>query len=525
MTDETELNLKRVISTVSKDKNIDKAVIIDALEQAMIHAARRDYGLNSDLEAHYNEESDEIELFQFRTVVAEVGNKETEISLEKAKDYDDSTELGDSVGIKIDTSGFGRIAAQQAKQIIVQKVRDAERAQIYEEFKDRMDEILSGHVRRIEKNDIIVDLGRTEAIIPYREQIPDEKYRMKDRVQGYVIDVRRASRGPQILMSRGHVNFMIALFKQQVTEIYDGIVSIESAARDPGRRSKIAVHSRDSSVDPVGACVGLKGMRVQAVVSELNGEKIDIIPWDKDPAKLVCNALSPAVVSKVIVDEENHNMEVVVADDQLSLAIGRKGQNVCLAAQLTGWRLDIKSESKLESQLKEVKDALSSIAGLGAMQSEILAHEGIKSPADISALSPQTLMRVLNLDEKHAVRIIEAAQQVEENKAIPQKKEEEVDTETEELLANAAFDPTVQVGKEKSDKDDRVNVFLKLKGVGEAQAAALADAGYATIGDIIADSADEVSEKTSLPLGIARTVQIAADRYMQEQSGEKKSGA
>lgn len=519
-TSEADLDLGRVISIVSKDKNIDRAVIIDALEQAMIHAARRDYGLNADLEAHFDEDGNEIELFQFRTVVEEVADKETEIAVVEARTHDDSTEIGDSVGIKIDTSGFGRIAAQQAKQIIVQKVRDAERAQIYEEFKDRVDEILSGHVRRIEKNDIIVDLGRTEAIIPWREQIPNEKYRIKDRVQGYVVDVRRASRGPQIVMSRAHVKFMIALFSQQVTEIYDGIVSIESAARDPGRRSKIAVYSRDSSVDPVGACVGLKGMRVQAVVSELNGEKIDIIPWDKDPARLVCNALAPAVVSKVIVDEENRSMEVIVADDQLSLAIGKKGQNVCLAAQMTGWRLDIKSESKLKSQLDEVKDALGAIAGLGPLQAEILVREGIKSPTDVAELPAQTLMRLLNLDEENANNIIEAAA----NAGEAETRTPQLDDETEELLANAVFDPTVAAKEDEgaSDKDERVEMFLKLRGVGEAQAAALADAGYATIGDIIADSADEVAEKANIPLGIARTVQIAADRYMQEQSEEKK---
>ena len=521
-TNEADLDLGRVISVVSKDKNIDRAIIVDALEQAMIHAARRDYGLNADLEAHFDEDGNEIELFQFRTVVEEVSDKETEIALDEARSHDDSTEIGDSVGIKIDTSGFGRIAAQQAKQIIVQKVRDAERAQIYEEFKDRVDEILSGHVRRIEKSDIIVDLGRTEAIIPWREQIPNEKYRIKDRVQGYVIDVRRASRGPQIVMSRGCVKFMTALFSQQVTEIYDGIVSIESAARDPGRRSKIAVYSRDSSVDPVGACVGLKGMRVQAVVSELSGEKIDIIPWDKDPARLVCNALAPAVVSKVIVDEENRSMEVIVADDQLSLAIGKKGQNVSLAAQMTGWRLDIKSESKLKSQLDEVKNTLGAVEGLGAMQAEILVREGIKTPAELADLEEQALMRLLNLDEETAARIIEAAAQADEAKA-DASPADPLDEETEELLANAVFDPSKVAQEEDSaDKDERVEMFLKLRGVGEAQATALADAGYATIGDIIADSADEVAEKANIPLGIARTVQIAADRYMQEQSEEKK---
>ena len=512
-------SLKRVITDVSRDKNISKEIIVDALEQAIIHAARRDYGISSDLEAHYDEDNNEIELFQFRTVVTQVEDDTNEISLEKAKHYDDSTEIGDSVGIKIDTSTFGRIAAQQAKQIIVQKVRDAERAQVYEEFKGRVNEILSGHVRRIERGDIIIDLGRTEAIIPYREQIPNERYRPKDRVQGYVVDVRRASRGPQVIISRAHVDFMTSLFEQQVTEIYDGIVSIESAARDPGRRSKIAVYSRDASVDPVGACVGLKGMRVQAVVSELNGEKIDIISWDKDPAKLVCNALAPAVVTKVIVDEESRSMEVIVADDQLSLAIGKRGQNVSLAAQLTGWRLDIKSESSLEAQLAEIKNVLAAVPGIGTMQAEILVHEGIKNPAEIAAMTKQSVMRLLNLEEDKAEQLITAAADV--NIAPTQKVEEQPSEEQQELIDNAVYDPTVKTTEEKSDRDERIDMFLRLRGVGEAQAAALADAGYATIGDIIADSPDEVAEKTTLPLGIARTLQIAADRYIQEQSADK----
>jgi N utilization substance protein A len=353
---ELESELRKVISGVSRDKNLDKAVIIDALQQAVVHAARRTLGATADLEAHYNEETDEIELYQFRTVVDDddVANESLEIALSDARKLDSETVLGDAIGIKIDTSKFGRIAAQSAKQIIVQKVRDAERSQVFDEFKDRVGEILSGYVRRFERNDIIVDLGRTEAVIPYKEQVPTEKFRVKDRVQAYVVDVKRSSRGPQIIMSRAHPGFLVALFSQHVTEIYDGIVTIESAARDPGYRSKIAVYSRDSAVDPVGACVGMKGSRVQAVVNEINGEKIDIVPYDHDPARLVCNALAPAVVSKVIVDEDNHSMEVIVGDDQLSLAIGKRGQNVRLAAQLTGWRLDIKSESSIEEKMAKV---------------------------------------------------------------------------------------------------------------------------------------------------------------------------
>ncbi len=521
-TESFDTDLTRVINVVSKDKNLDKAIIIDALEQAVLHAARRDYGATADLEAHYNEESNEIELFQFRTVVEDVQDEVREISVPEAHKLDPDANVGDALGIKIDTSTFGRIAAQSAKQIIVQKVRDAERAQIYEEFKDRVGEVLSGHVRRFERNDIIVDLGRTEAIIPYREQMPTERYRVKDRVTGYVLEVKRSSRGPQIVMSRAHPGFLVRLFEQHVTEIYDNIVTIESAARDPGHRSKIAVYSRDNSVDPVGACVGMKGARVQAVVQELNGEKIDIVPWDKDPARLVCNALAPAQVSKVIVDDQNHSMEVIVGDDQLSLAIGKRGQNVRLAAQLTGWRLDIKSESKLEQEQVGAKIMVANIPGIGPMRAEILVNEGVKSPAEVAALSARTLQRLLNMDEAEADKVVEEARRIAGEKGGPAPKAPSESGEHGDLFAHAAADPrrreeAEKVPEQDTGRSDRVKLFLRLTGVGEATATALGDAGYGTIGDIIADSAEEVAQKTGLSIGIARTVQIAADRYLQSE--------
>ncbi len=518
---EVESELRKVITTVSRDKNLDRAVIVDALEQAVIHAARRTLGINADLEAHYNEELDEIELFQFRTVVDDVDDESLEIEVTEAKKLDPGTEIGDALGMKINTAQFGRIAAQSAKQIIVQKVRDAERAQVYEEFKDRVGEVLSGHVRRMERNDIIIDLGRTEAIIPYREQVPTERYRVKDRVQGFVTEVKRSSRGPQIILSRAHPGFLIRLFEQTVTEIYDGIVTIESAARDAGFRSKIAVYSRDSSVDPVGACVGMKGSRVQAIVQELNGEKIDIIPWDKDPARLVCNALSPAVVSKVIVDEQNHSMDVVVSEDQLSLAIGKRGQNVRLAAQLTGWKLDIKSEKKLEEEMAGTKAFIATIPGLGIMQAEILVNEGIKSASEIAELSPRNLVRLLNMEEAEAEQVIKAASEMAPQQPIPRQavKPSAPESAREELFASSSANPQEQRGPSAADtaRNDRIAVFSKLSGVGEATAHALADAGYGTIGDIIADSVEEVAQKTGLSLGIARTVQMAADRHLQSE--------
>ncbi len=530
-TSELDTDLTRVISVVSKDKNLDKAIIIDALEQAVLHAARRDFGVTADLEAHYNEESNEIELFQFRTVVDDVQDIVREISVPEAHKLDPGANVGDALGIKLETNKFGRIAAQSAKQIIVQKVRDAERAQIYDEFKDRTGEVLSGHVRRFERNDIIVDLGRTEAVIPYREQMPTERFRVKDRITGYVLEVKRSSRGPQIVMSRAHPGFLVRLFEQHVTEIYDGIVTIEAAARDSGHRSKIAVYSRDPSVDPVGACVGVKGARVQAVIQELNGEKIDIIPWDQDPARLVCNGLAPAVVSKVIVDDSNHSMEVIVADDQLSLAIGKRGQNVRLAAQLTGWRLDIKSEGKLESELVGAKLAVAAIPGIGSMRAEILVNEGHKTPGDVAALSPRILQRLLNMEEADAEKVLEEAAKYAREGKKPLAPGDISDTERQELLANSVADPRALERTspkepsvvEDSARKDRLAMFMRLSGVGEAAAHALADAGYGTIGDIIADSADEVSQKSGLSLGIARTVQIAADRHLQAELSANSS--
>ncbi|MDA9950939.1 transcription termination factor NusA [Oligoflexaceae bacterium] len=531
---ELSTDLKRVISGVSQEKNLDKAVIVDALEQAILHAARRALGAVADLEAHYNEETDEIELFQFRTVVEDedVADEVIEIELKDAAKLDPESVLGDSIGVKIEAREFGRIAAMSAKQIIIQKVREAERNQIHEEFKDRVGEVLSGNVRRFERGGIIVDLGGTEAIIPSREQVPTERFRVKDRIQGYVLEVRKASRGPQIVMSRGHAGFLMALFEQNVTEIYDGIVSIESAARDPGHRSKIAVYSKDSSIDPVGACVGMKGQRVQAVVQELNGEKIDIIPYDSDHARLVCNALAPAVVSKVIVDEDNHSMEVVVADDQLSLAIGKRGQNVRLAAQLTGWRLDIVSETKLEEQNNVSKASLADIEGVGSFYAEILINEGYNTPQEVAEMNERVLCRMLNLEDEDALKIIENAKNYEPSEKFLSGASGSgaTDDETAELLANASAAPVAAAptsdSRDEAEAEKRkemIDLFLGLSGVGEAAATALVDAGYLTIGDIIADIPDEVANKTDLPLGVARTIQMAADRHMQERAEQNRN--
>jgi N utilization substance protein A len=287
-------------------------------------------------------------------VVEEVLDSYREIDLEEAREADPDVEVGDSLGMKMDASGFSRIAAQTAKQVIIQKVREAERETIFAEFKDRIGELLNGVVRRFEKGDLVIDLGRAEAVLPHKEQAPREVYRQGDRVKALITDIRMTTKGPQILLSRVHPNVIVKLFEAEVPEIAEGIVEVMGVVREPGSRTKIAVYSHDHDVDPVGACVGMRGSRVQNVVSELRGEKIDIIPWSEDIARFACNALAPAVVSKVYVDEESREMEIVVADDQLSLAIGKRGQNVRLAAKLISWKIDIKSESRAaEAELQQ----------------------------------------------------------------------------------------------------------------------------------------------------------------------------
>ena len=343
---ETIFNLKHTIDLIVKEKAIDKQVILEALEQAVLTAANKKYRNTRELEAHYNEEIGEVELFEFVTVVEEVQDSYKEIDLEEARESDPEVEVGDSLGMKMDASGFSRIAAQTAKQVIIQKVREAERETIFADFKDRIGELINGVVRRFEKGDLVVDLGRAEAVLSHKEQAPREVYRQGDRVKALITDIRMTTKGPQILLSRVHPNVIVKLFEAEVPEIAEGIVEVMGVVREPGSRTKIAVYSHEKDVDPVGACVGMRGSRVQNVVSELRGEKIDIIPWSEDIARFACNALAPAVVSKVYVDEENREMEIVVADDQLSLSIGKRGQNVRLAAKLIGWKIDIKSETR-----------------------------------------------------------------------------------------------------------------------------------------------------------------------------------
>ncbi len=402
-------DIKRVVEQVSRDKGIDREVLIKALEEAMGSAARKKFGVKVDIEVQYNEESGEIEVFQFKAVAEEVTEPDIQISLEEGRKLDSECEVGDSLGTKMDTSTFGRIAAQSAKQVIIQKMKDAERDAVYSSFIARKGEIINGIVQRLDRNDIIVNLGHTEGILPSREQVQKETYRRGDRIRAYIMDVLYDTRGPQIVLSRTHPTFLINLFKTEVPEISEGIVTIMGAAREPGIRAKFAVTSNDSDIDPVGACVGMKGSRVQNVVQELRGEKIDIIPWHIDPAKFVCNALAPAEISRVIIDEENNAMEVIVPDEFLSIAIGKKGQNVRLASKLTKWHLDVISEARYSEDMREGYDSLVALPGIGISLADALYEKGFYSAEELSKASIEDLIQIRGVAEGKAAKLIEAS--------------------------------------------------------------------------------------------------------------------
>ena len=402
-------DLKKVIDQVSREKGVDPAVLIGALEEAVKAAARKKFGSEYDLEVIYNDEMGEVEAFEFKEVVEKVENTHLEISLEEALELDSETEIGDSLGIKMDPDTFGRIAAQSAKQVIMQRLKEAERDIVYDDFIDRRGEIVNGIVQRFDRGAIIVNLGRAEAELPHKEQIPRESYKQGDRIRAYILDVRKISRGPQIILSRTHPNIVAILFENEVPEISERIVQVMQVAREPGGRAKIAVSSKDPDVDPVGACVGMKGRRVQAVVQELRGEKIDIVTWHPDSAKFICNALSPAEITRVIVDEDNHSMEVVVPDDQLSLAIGKRGQNVRLAAKLTGWRLDVVGETKYNEALKDGYTSLLGLTGVGERTATELYDSDYRSARDVAVSTVEDLMVVKGISEEKAEALIAEA--------------------------------------------------------------------------------------------------------------------
>jgi len=436
-------DIKRVVEQVSRDKGIDREVLIKALEEALRSAARKKYGNKMDIEVQYNEESGEIEVFQFKEVAEVVTEPEIEISLPEGRKLDPECEVGDSLGTKMDTSTFGRIAAQSAKQVIIQKMKDAEKDAVYASFIDRKGEILNGIVQRIDRGDIIVNLGQTDGVLPVREQVPRESYRRGDRIRAYILDVLHEARGPQIVLSRTHPNFLMDLFRTEVPEISESIVNIMGVSREPGVRAKIAVASNNSDIDPVGACVGMKGSRVQNVVQELRGEKIDIIPWHIDPAKFVCNSLAPAEISRVIIDEANNSMEVIVPDEFLSIAIGKKGQNVRLASKLTGWHLDVKSETRYNQAMQTGYDSLVSLPGVGIGLADALYESGFYSADEIASAALDDLTQIRGIGEEKAVKLLEAAKDTVTAKNAAAGDDETAEDEAAETVAEDEAAETV----------------------------------------------------------------------------------
>jgi N utilization substance protein A len=401
-----KLELLQIADAVAREKSIDRSIVISAMEDAIAKAARARYGSETDVHAEIDAKKGELRLSRHMLVVEVVENPSNQISVEDARRLNPGAQIGDTIADTLPPLEYGRIAAQSAKQVIVQKVREAERDRQYQEFKDRIGDIVNGTVKRVEYGSVIVDLGRGEAIIRRDEMLPREVFRNGDRVRAFVFDVRRETRGPQIFLSRTHPQFMAKLFAQEVPEIYDGIVEIKAVARDPGSRAKIGVISRDSSVDPVGACVGMRGSRVQAVVNELQGEKIDIIPWSPDIATFVVNALAPAEVAKVVLDEDRERIEVVVPDSQLSLAIGRRGQNVRLASQLTGWDIDILTEQE-ESERRQADFENSTRVFMEALNvdevvGQLLASEGFSTVEDLVMVDIRDLAGIEGFDEDTA---------------------------------------------------------------------------------------------------------------------------
>ncbi|MCA9678299.1 MAG: transcription termination/antitermination protein NusA [Kofleriaceae bacterium] len=501
-----EANLSMVLEQVGRDKNIDKSVLIQALEQAILTAAKKTFE-GREMEATYNVETGSVDLFLIITVVEDDDIEGKEITVENARKYGLEAELGDEllfqifyraedaeraaeqdakfgdlIDLKAAHKKFGRIAAQTAKQVIYQRVREAERDNVYNEYKDRKGELITGIVRRFERGNVVVDVGKAEAILPVREQVPRESSRVGDTIKAYVLDIDRMARGPQIILSRTHKGLLEKLFEQEVPEIYEKIVRIESSAREPGARAKIAVSSRDRDVDPVGACVGMKGSRVQAVVQELRGEKIDIVPYDDDPARFVCNAIAPAEVSRVIIDAEGHRMELIVPDEKLSLAIGKKGQNVRLASQLTGWRIDIHSESKIQELERRAKEQIAAIEGVGYELSETLFKLGWRSVSDLTRAHAEELASVPGVKSVDGARaIIEAARSYLSS---PRKRSDDARREVERRASMSA--------------DER---WLDIPGVDEGLLQVFAGAGVTTPEDLIKTPIDQLATQTGLDMG------------------------
>ncbi|WP_443023753.1 transcription termination factor NusA [Sneathiella sp.] len=484
------LELLQVADAVAREKVIDRDIVLAAMEEAIQKAARAKYGHENDIRANIDRGTGEIRLARIREVVEEVENESTQISLEHAKREKPDAALGDFLVDPLPPIDFGRIAAQTAKQVIVQKVREAERERQYQEYKDRVGEIVNGIVKRVEYGNVTVDLGKADAVVRRDEMLPRETFRQGDRIRAYIYDVRQEPRGPQIFLSRSHPQFMAKLFSQEVPEIYDGIIEVKAVARDPGSRAKIAVVSHDSSIDPVGACVGMRGSRVQAVVNELQGEKIDIIQWSPDQASFIVNALAPAEVAKVVLDEDANRIEVVVPDDQLSLAIGRRGQNVRLASQLSGWDIDILTEEE-ESNRRQAEFSVRTQSFMNALDvdetiAQLLASEGFTSVEDILYVDPSEISDIEGFDDEIATELIRRAQ-------------EHVDQTNSELEMKR---------QEMGVNDDIVNLQM----LTPAMIVALGEAGVKELDDLADLSADELINSED---GILREFGLTADEANQ----------
>ncbi|MGF1620212.1 MAG: transcription termination factor NusA [Rhodomicrobiaceae bacterium] len=426
-----KLELLQIADAVAREKVIDRMLVIAAMEDAIQKAAKSRYGSENEIRAEIDPRTGEIRLSRLLEVVEDVVQDAVEISLKEALKRNPEASIGDFIAEPLPPLDFGRVAAQNAKQVIVQKVREAERERQFEEYKDRIGDIANGIVKRVEYGNVIMDLGRAEAVVRRDETLPRESYRYGDRIRAYIYDVRREQRGPQIFLSRTRPEFMAKLFAQEVPEIYDGVVQIKSVARDPGSRAKIAVISNDTSIDPVGACVGMRGSRVQAVVNELQGEKIDIIPWSPDAATFIVNALAPAEVSKVVLDEDAERIEVVVPDDQLSLAIGRRGQNVRLASQLTGWDIDILTDAeeseRRQKEFNERSNMFMEALDVDEVIAQLLASEGFASVEEIAYVELSEIAEIEGFDEAMASEI--------QNRAVEylERRETELDEKRREL--------------------------------------------------------------------------------------------
>jgi N utilization substance protein A len=514
--------LLQMIDQVAQEKGLDRQVLVETMEAAILKAAQAAFGQNRELEARLNDETGTIDLFQYMTVVEEVAEPDKQISVEEAQRYGLEAEVGEELGFQVfwhpkdaerareqdkefgelldmeqARATFGRIAAQTAKQVLLQRVRDAERDIVYNEYRDKLGQLIRGIVHRFERgHSIIVDLGKTEAILPSREQTPRETYRPGDRIVAYLKNLDREARGQMIILSRAAPKLVEKLFEAEVPEIYEGIVQIVGVAREAGSRSKIAVLSRNSDVDAVGACVGIKGSRVQAVVQELRGEKIDIVPYDPDPARYIINAIQPAEVNKVIVDDADHRMELVVPDEKLSLAIGRKGQNVRLAAQLTGWKLDIISESKFKQIEEEALGALQEIEGVGEELARAFYRLGFRALEEVAEATEEELLAVDGVkSNEQAARL-----KVEAETAMERLRLERV------ALASSGTEPLTEREK-----------LRFVAGVGMRTLQLLEESGYKSVRDVAEEDPERLAIKAGLGLKKARQVQESAEHFVRHE--------